>query len=62
MKIISKDLYNKYTKTVIDFDTDLSKLTKEDLYDILKFHCVNVRILSEAVDYFYNLIQKDKNK
>ena len=58
MKIISKDLYNKYTKTVIDFDTDLSKLTKEDLYDILKFHCVNVRILNEAVDYFYNLIQK----
>ena len=62
MKIISKDLYNKYTKTVINFDTDLSKLTKDDLYDILKFHCVDLRTLIEAIDYFYNLIQKDKNK
>ena len=60
MKIISNDLYNKYTKTVINFDTDLSKLTKDDLYDILKFHCVNLRILIKAIDYFYDLIQKDK--
>jgi hypothetical protein len=59
MKLIKNDLYEKYTKTVINFQTDLSKLTKDDLYDIFKFHCINMRVLSEAVDYFYELIQKD---
>lgn len=59
MKLIKNDLYKKYTKTVIDFQTDLSKLTKDDLYDIFRFHCINMRILSETVDYFYELIQKD---
>lgn len=59
MKLIKNDLYEKYTKTVIDFKTDLSKLTKDDLYDIFKFHCINMRILNEAVNYFYELIQKD---
>lgn len=59
MKLIKNNLYEKYTKIVIDFQTDLSKLTKDDLYDIFKFHCINMRVLSETVDYFYELIQKD---
>lgn len=62
IKIINKELYDKYTKTVIGFDTNLSKLTKDDLYDIFKFHCINMGVLSRAVDYFYELIQKDNEK
>lgn len=62
MKIIKNDLYNKYTKQVIGFDTDFKKLTKEDLHDCFKFHCVNLRVLDEVVNYIYELIQKDKKK
>lgn len=60
MKIISNKLYKEYTKTVIDYNTDYSKLTREQLYDIFKFHCQGVRLHNEVVDYIYNLIQKDR--
>ena len=62
MKLIKNDLYNKYTKQVIGFDTDFKKITKEDLVDCFKFHCVNLRVLDEVVNYIYELIQKDNKK
>ena len=60
MKIISNKLYNEYTKTTIDYHTDYSKITKEQLYDTFKFHCQGQRILNEVVEYIYKLIQQDK--
>lgn len=60
MKIISNKLYNEYTKTIIDYHTDYSKITKEQLYDIFKFHCQGQRILNGVVEYIYKLIQQDK--
>lgn len=62
MKIISNKLYEEYTKDVIGFDTEYSKITKEQLTDVFKFHCVNLRIRCEVVDYIYNLIQEDNKK
>ena len=62
MKIISNELYEKYTKEIIGFDTDYSKITKEQLKEIFKFHCANLRILCEVVDYIYNLIQEDNDR
>lgn len=62
MKIISSKLYEEYTKTVIDYQTDYSKITREQLYDVFKFHCQGVRLHNEVVDYIYNLIQKDNLK
>ena len=59
MKIISNDLYEEYTKTTIDYHTDYSEITKQQLYDTFKFHCQGQRLLYEVVDYIYNLIQKD---
>lgn len=59
MKIISNKLYNEYTKTIIDYHTDYSKITKEQLYDTFKFHCQGQRILNEVVEYIYKLIQQD---
>lgn len=59
-KIISNKLYNEYTKTTIDYHTDYSKITKEQLYDTFKFHCQGQRILNEVVEYIYKLIQQDK--
>ena len=60
MKFIRNELYDKYTKIVITYDTVFKELTKQDLMDIFEFHCANTRVLVEAVDYFYDLIQKDK--
>lgn len=60
MKIISNKLYYEYTKTTIDYHTDYSKITKEQLYDTFKFHCRGQRILNEVVEYIYKLIQQDK--
>lgn len=62
MKIISNELYEKYTKEIIGFDIDYSKITKEQLKEIFKFHCANLRILCEVVDYIYNLIQEDNDR
>ena len=62
MKIISNKLYEEYTKTVIDYHTDYSKLTKDQLYDIFKFHCQGVRLHTEVVDYIYGLIQEDNKR
>lgn len=62
MKIISNKLYEGYTKTTIDYHTEYSKITKEQLYDTFKFHCQGQRLLSEVVDYIYDLIQKDNSK
>ena len=62
MKIISNKLYNEYTKTTIDYHTDYSKITKAQLHDIFRFHCQGQRLLSEVVDYIYNLIQEDNKK
>ena len=62
MKIISNKLYEEYTKTVIDYRTDYSKLTKDQLYDIFKFHCQGVRLHTEVVDYIYGLIQEDNKR
>ena len=59
MKIINNKLYEKYTKTVIDYHTDYSELTKEQLHDIFRFHCQGQRLLNEVVDYIYKLIQED---
>ena len=56
MKIISNKLYNEYTKTTIDYHTDYSKITKEQLYDTFKFNCQGQRILDEVVEYIYKLI------
>lgn len=60
MKLIRNELYNKYTKTVITYDTVFKELTKQDLMDVFDCHCANTKVLVEAVDYFYDLIQKDK--
>ena len=62
MKIISNKLYEEYTKDVIYYDSDYSKLTTEELKDIFKFHCQGLRTLCEVVDYIYNLIQEDNKK
>lgn len=62
MKVISNKLYEEYTKTVIDYRTDYSKLTKDQLYDIFKFHCQGVRLHTEVVDYIYGLIQEDNKR
>ena len=62
MKIISNKLYNEYTKTVIGYHTNLPYITKEDLYDVFKFHCAGVRPYEEVVDYIYKLIEKDRKK
>ena len=62
MKIISNKLYEKYTKEIIGFDTDYSKITKEQLAEVFKFHCANLRIRCEVVDYIYNLIQQDNDR
>jgi len=59
MKLIRNDLYDQYTKTTIGFDTDFSEITKEQLHDTFKFHCANMRVLSEVVDYIYEAIHKD---
>ena len=59
MKIISNKLYKEYTKEVIKYDTDYEKLTKEQLYDIFKFHCQGQRLLNEVVDYIYTLIERE---
>lgn len=61
MKIVKNKLYDKYTKIVINRDTDFKQLTKRDLEDIFDSHCVSVGVLSRVVNYFYDLIQKDKN-
>lgn len=61
MKIITNDLYSEYTKTIVTQQSILKDLTKEKLYDMFKFHCQDAKILSELVDYIYNLIQKDKS-
>lgn len=61
-KIISKKLYDEYTKTTINYHTDYSKITKNQLYDTFKFHCQGQRLLSEVVDYVYDSIQKDNKK
>ena len=60
MKLIKNELYEKYTKEVIGFHQYYPAITKEQLYDVFKFHCANLRILDEVVDYIYNLIQEDK--
>jgi len=60
MKLIRNELFNKYTKKVITYHTDYRELTKDDLYDIFRFHCQGLRLLNEVVDYIYDLIQKDK--
>lgn len=62
MKIISNKLYEEYTKTIIDYHTEYSKLTKEQLQDIFRFHCQGQRLLYEVVDYIYSLIQEDNKK
>lgn len=59
MKIIRNDLYEQYTKTTIGFDTDFSEITKEQLRDTFKFHCVNMRVLDDVVNYIYEAIHKD---
>lgn len=61
-KIISKELYDKYTKQVIGFHQYYPSITKEQLYDVFKFHCANQRILNEVVDYIYGLIKADMPK
>ena len=60
MKIISNKLYKEYTKEVIGYHQYCHNITKEQLYDVFKFHCAGVRIYEETVEYIYNLIQKDK--
>lgn len=62
MKIISNKLYEEYTKVVVDYHTEYSKLTKEQLRDVFKFHCQGQRLLNEVVDYIYNLIQENNKK
>ena len=62
MKIISNKLYEEYTKQVISFNQYYPNITKEQLYDVFKFHCSNVRVCDETVDYIYGLIQKDKKR
>lgn len=62
MKIITNKLYEECTKIIIDYKTDYSKITREQLYDVFKFHCAGVRLHNEVVDYIYNLIQKDNLK
>ena len=62
MKIISNKLYEEYTKEIIKYDTDYSKITKNELYDAFKYHCQGVRLTIEFVDYIYNLIQEDNKK
>ena len=61
-KIIDKELYDEYIKTVFGFGQFYHEITKEQLYDAFKFHCVNQRIYCEVVDYIYDLIQKDKKR
>lgn len=41
-KIISNKLYKEYTKEVIGFHQDYTKITKMQLYDIFKFHCASI--------------------
>lgn len=60
IKIISSKLYKEYTKEVIGFEQDYTEITKMQLYEIFKFHCANIRIKQEVVEYIYGLIQKDK--
>lgn len=60
-KIISNKLYEEYTKEVIGYHQNPLYITREQLYDIFKFHCQGVRVHSEVVDYIYNLIQQDKS-
>ena len=62
MKIISNKLYKEYTKEVIGYHQYSPNITKEQLYDVFKFHCAGVRAYEETVDYIYNLIQKDKKR
>lgn len=62
MKIISNKLYEEYTREVVDYHTDYSKLTKEQLEDVFRFHCSGQRLLYEVVDYIYNLIQEDNKR
>ena len=59
MKIISNKLYKEYTKEVIGYHQNPLCITREQLYDVFKFHCQGVRVHSEVVDYIYNLIQQD---
>jgi len=61
MKFIRNELYDKYTKIVINRDTDFKQLSKQDLEAIFDSHCVSVGVLARTVEYFYDLIQKDKN-
>ena len=62
MKIIKNKLYEEYTKKVIGFHQYYPSITKEQLYDVFKFHCINQRILDEVVNYIYDLIQKDNQR
>lgn len=62
MKIISNKLYEEYTKTVIGYHQYYPNITKEQLYDVFKFHCAGLRIYKETVEYIYNLIQKDRKR
>lgn len=62
MKIISNKLYREYTKEVIGYHQYYPDITKEQLYDVFKFHCSGVRVYEEIVDYIYDLIQKDKKR
>ena len=62
MKIISNKLYEEYTKQVIGYHQYYPNITKEQLYDVFKFHCAGARIYDETVNYIYNLIQKDKKR
>lgn len=62
MKIISNKLYEEYTKEVMKFHQPANTITKEQLYEVFKFHCANQRVLNETVDYLYSLVEKDRLK
>ena len=60
MKLISNKLYEQYTKTVIGFHQYIPNITKEQLYEVFKFHCANLRVLNETVEYYSELQEENK--
>ena len=60
MKLISNKLYEQYTKTVIGFHQYIPNITKEQLYEVFKFHCANLRVLNEVVEYYSELQEENQ--
>ena len=50
------------TIIIDDFKVDFETITKEQLYEVFKFHCANQRILNETVEYLWSLVEKDNKK